>query len=142
MTETPTPPRRRSSLLLLTLAALIPVAAILGALYVKWILRPSRENRALNEQLVLQTVGLATPVVNKLDPRFADANGDLIADPPTDPKQLIDPNPIVFSFIAVEDPTAYRDVFKEFADHLSKTTGRPVEYLMATSSDEQLRALR
>ena len=142
MTDVPSPPRRRTPLLILTLAALIPVAAVLGALYVIWILRPSQANRALNEQLVLQTVGLATPVVNKLDPRFTDANGDSIADPPTDPKQLIDPNPIVFSFVAVEDPTAYRDTFKEFADHLSKTTGRPVEYLMATSSDEQLRALR
>jgi|SRR5687768_2981283 len=142
MTDVERPARRRSSLLTLILAALIPVAAILGALYVIWIVRPRQANQALNEQLVLQTVGLATPVVNKLDARFSDANNDLIADPPADASKLIDPDPLVFSFVAVEDPGPYKEVFQAFSDHLAKVTGKRVEYLMATSSDEQLRALR
>ena len=91
---------------------------------------------------MLRTVGLATPVNNRLDPRFTDADGDLVADTPTDPAQQIDPDPIVFSYVAVEDPGVYRESFKEFMDHLAKVTGRRVEYLMATSTEEQLIALR
>jgi hypothetical protein len=35
------------------------------------------------------------PVTNRLDPRFADADNDLIADPPADPKRQVDPDVLV-----------------------------------------------
>jgi phosphonate transport system substrate-binding protein len=135
-------PRRRTSRLLLFFAIVLPVAAIVAVLWMLWVKIPRQTNQAMNEGLVLHTVGLATPVKNQLDPRFTDADNDLVADPPSDPAKLIDPDPLVFSYVAVEDPSHYRESFKEFMDHLAKVTGKRVEYLMATSTDEQLVALR
>ena len=142
MDATETAHRRRTSPLVLFLAIVLPVAAIGAVLWMVWIKIPKQQNQAMNEELVLRTVGLATPVNNRLDPRFSDADGDLVADTPADPAQQIDPNPLVFSYVAVEDPSGYRESFKEFMYHLSKVTGRRVEYLMATSTEEQLIALR
>lgn len=140
-TDSASRPRRTSSLLLF-LAIALPVAAIGAVLWMMWVRIPRQQNQAMNEGLVLHTVGLATPVKNQLDPRFTDADGDLVADAPTDPAKLIDPDPLVFSYIAVEDPAQYRDAFKEFMDHLGRVTGKRVEYLMTTSTEEQLAALR
>lgn len=134
--------RRRTAPLLMFFAIVLPVAAIAAVLWTVWVKIPRQQNQAMNEELVLHTVGLATPVTNQLDPRFTDADGDLVADVPTDPAKLIDPDVLVFSYVAVEDPSRYREAFKEFMDHLAKVTGKRVEYLMATSTDEQLIALR
>ena len=134
--------RRSTSPLVLFLAVVLPVAAIAAVLYLVWIKIPKQQNREMNEELVLHTVGLATPVSNRLDARYTDADGDLVADTPADASQLLDPDPLVFSYVAVEDPTEFRAAFKEFMDHLAKVTGKRVEYLMATNTDEQLVALR
>jgi phosphonate transport system substrate-binding protein len=142
MDATDTTRRRRTSPIVLFLAVVVPVAAIAAALWMVWIKIPKQQNREMNEELVLRTVGLAKPVSNKLDERYTDADGDLVADTPTDAAQLLDPDPIVFSYVAVEDPSEFRDAFKEFMDHLAKVTGKRVEYLMASSTEEQLVALR
>ncbi|HJO85959.1 MAG TPA: phosphate/phosphite/phosphonate ABC transporter substrate-binding protein, partial [Rhodospirillales bacterium] len=39
-----------------------------------------------------------------LDKRFCDANGDLVADTPTDASKLLNPSTLVFSYTPVEDP--------------------------------------
>lgn len=135
-------PRRHTPPIVLFLAVVLPVAAIAAVLWMVWIRIPREQNKEMNEQLVLRTVGLATPVSNRLDARYTDADGDLVADTPTDASLLLDPDPIVFSYVAVDDPTDFRDAFKEFMDHLAKVTGKRVEYLMATSTEEQLVALR
>ena len=58
----------------------------------------AESNRQGSEKL--QNMILRTDGQLKLDPRFADADGDLIADPPKDPAQLVSPDVLVFSFIA------------------------------------------
>src|SRR5437868_420783 len=42
-----------------------------------------------------------------LDKPYCDRNGDLVADAPTDPKQLINPSTLVFAYTPVEDPALY-----------------------------------
>ena len=42
-----------------------------------------------------------------LDTMYCDANKDLVADPPTDPKKFRDPKTLVFAFTPVEDPSVY-----------------------------------
>ena len=49
-------------------------------------------------------LGCAGPTL-ALDPRFQDANGDMVADAPTDPKMWLDPATLVFAYTPVEDPT-------------------------------------
>ncbi len=39
-----------------------------------------------------------------LDSRYTDADGDLIADIPTDASKLVDPDMLIFAYTPVEDP--------------------------------------
>jgi phosphonate transport system substrate-binding protein len=39
-----------------------------------------------------------------LDARFTDANGDMVADAPTDPKQQIDPSVLIFAYTPSRTP--------------------------------------
>src|ERR1700680_4668968 len=45
-----------------------------------------------------------------LDKTYCDRDGDLVADTPTDPKQLVNPSTIIFSYTPVEDPAVYTKV--------------------------------
>lgn len=78
----------------------------------------------------------------KLDARYGDADGDMIADIPTDPAQLVDPDTLIFAYTPVEDPSVYVDVWKEFLDHLAATTGKEVEFFPVQSNAAQYEALR
>ncbi|WFE76056.1 phosphate/phosphite/phosphonate ABC transporter substrate-binding protein [Roseinatronobacter sp. S2] len=77
-----------------------------------------------------------------LDPRFTDADGDLIADIPTDPSEWVDPAVLVFAYTPVEDPAVYEDVWAEFLDHMSEVTGKPVQFFPVQSNAAQLEAMR
>ena len=77
-----------------------------------------------------------------LDVRFCDRDGDLIADPPTDPKDFVDPDTLVFAYTPVEDPAVYAEVWQEFLDHLSKTTGKRVQFFPVQSNAAQIEAMR
>lgn len=86
---------------------------------------------------------LAAPVAAfTLDSRFTDADGDLIADIPTDPSQWVDPAVLIFAYTPVEDPAVYVDVWQEFLDHLSEVTGKPVQFFPVQSNAAQLEAMR
>ena len=61
-----------------------------------------------------------------LDAQFCDANKDLVADTPTDPKKLKDPSTLVFAFTPVEDPSIYEKLFRPFMGHLSQCVGKKV----------------
>jgi phosphonate transport system substrate-binding protein len=92
--------------------------------------------------LYVSMTGLSRPIVNHLDPRFGTANADLVANPPADAAKQIDPTPLLFSYVATEQPEKYRDAFKECCDALSKQIGRPVEYVIFSSTDDELNAMR
>jgi phosphonate transport system substrate-binding protein len=77
-----------------------------------------------------------------MDPRFKDANGDIVADAPTDSKQWIDPATLVFAYTPVEDPAVYAPVWAPFLDHLSKVTGKRVQFFPVQSNAAQLEAMR
>ncbi len=77
-----------------------------------------------------------------LDERFCDANGDLVADTPTDASKLLNPSTLVFSYTPVEDPAVYENVFTEFMAYLSKKTGKKVKWFGADSYAAQVEALR
>ncbi len=78
----------------------------------------------------------------QLDVRYCDDNGDLVADTPTDPSQWLDPDPLVFSYTPVEDPSVYENVFEEFMDYLSQVTGKRVKWYGAESYAAQVEAMR
>jgi phosphonate transport system substrate-binding protein len=77
-----------------------------------------------------------------LDPRFTDSDGDLVADAPKDPKFLIDPPVLIFSYTPVEDPAVYGKVWDGFIKHMEKVTGKRVQFFPVQSNAAQLEAMR
>ncbi|MEO1090658.1 MAG: phosphate/phosphite/phosphonate ABC transporter substrate-binding protein [Pseudomonadota bacterium] len=78
----------------------------------------------------------------ELDPRFTDADGDLVADIPTDPSELVDPPTLIFAYTPVEDPAVYAEVWEGFLDHMADVTGKSVQFFPVQSNAAQLEAMR
>jgi phosphonate transport system substrate-binding protein len=133
----------------LLLAILIPVGVVAALLWFLWVRTPISEGQAHTHEVMLRTSGLSRPIVNKLDLRFGDADGDLVADVPADSKALIDPPTLVFTYIPIprddDNPTAtdpYKQAFADFVAHLQVITGKPAEYRVYESVNDQLKAMR
>ncbi len=97
--------------------------------------------RAFLYSLVMAAVSLSFGA-QAMDPRFKDSNGDLLADTPTDPKEWVDPAVLVFAYTPVEDPSVYAKVWDGFIQHLSKATGKRVQFFPVQSNAAQIEAMR
>jgi phosphonate transport system substrate-binding protein len=78
----------------------------------------------------------------QLDPRFTDADGDLIADIPADASQWIDPPVLIFAYTPVEDPAVYAEAWSDFLVHMEAVTGKPVQFFPVQSNAAQIEAMR
>jgi phosphonate transport system substrate-binding protein len=134
--------RKRTSPVLLLLAALVPVAVVATVLWFQWVQRTRQSARETSYANARRLLGLEKQARNALDPRFTDTNNDLVADAPGDPAQLVDPPTLYFSYVALEDPAPYQTAFADLLAHLSRVTGKKVEYLPVTTTNDQLKALR
>jgi phosphonate transport system substrate-binding protein len=100
---------------------------------------------AVSVGFLLATAGPAAAACKNrgnLDSRFCDDNGDLVADTPSDPSKLLDPDTLVFSYTPVEDPSVYENVFTEFIAYLAEKTGKKVKWYGAESYAAQVEAMR
>lgn len=95
----------------------------------------------LTAAIVLGSLGLGGPA-RALDPRYRDADGDLVADPPTDPARWVDPPTLVFTYTPAEDPSLYARIFAELVDHLARRIGRKVQFLQVQSNAAMVEAMR
>ena len=77
-----------------------------------------------------------------LDKAYCDRNGDLVADLPTDPKKIVNPSTLIFSYTPVEDPAVYQKVWDGFLKHMEKATGRRVVFFPVQSNAAQYEAMR
>lgn len=77
-----------------------------------------------------------------LDARYRDADGDLVADAPSDTKDQVDPPVLVFAYTPVEDPAVYAKVWDGFIKHLEKTTAKRVQFFPVQSNAAQIEAMR
>jgi phosphonate transport system substrate-binding protein len=135
-------PARKGFSLGRVVMALLPFAFLLFGFYLYQRETFEAEAQRQGEQLLLGTLGLSRPTKNKLDERFADTDGDLVADSPKDAADLLDPDPLIFSYVGGDDAERQKEVWKEFLLALSAATGKRVEYLAPGSIDDQLRALK
>ena len=78
----------------------------------------------------------------KLGSRFQDADGDMVADTPSDPGKHIDPSTLIFAYTPVEDPAVYAKVWKGFLEHMEKVTGKKVQFFPVQSNAAQIEAMR
>ena len=77
-----------------------------------------------------------------LDNQYCDADKDLVADTPTDPSKLKNPNTLVFTYTPVEDPAVYEKIFKPFTDHLAQCTAKRVVFFQVQSNAAEIEAMR
>ncbi|WP_180900259.1 phosphate/phosphite/phosphonate ABC transporter substrate-binding protein [Martelella soudanensis] len=77
-----------------------------------------------------------------LDSRYTDADGDLIADIPSDPAELVDPSVLIFAYTPVEDPAVYAEAWKDFLTHIEEVTGKRVQFFPVDSNAAQIEAMR
>jgi phosphonate transport system substrate-binding protein len=84
----------------------------------------------------------ACPNRGDLDAQYCDANKDMVADTPTDPKRLKNPSTIVFTYTPVEDPAVYEKIFSPFTDHLAKCTSKKVVFFQVQSNAAEIEAMR
>lgn len=77
-----------------------------------------------------------------LDTRYCDADGDLLADVPSDKSAWKNPDTLIFSYTPVEDPSVYENVFEDFMAYLGKVTGKRVRWFAAESYAAQIEAMR
>ena len=78
----------------------------------------------------------------ELDTPFCDEDGDLLADPPKDPRRLKDPDTLFFTNSPLDDPAVFNRLMQPFVDHLAKCTGRRVRYYDVFSSAAAIEAMR
>ncbi len=77
-----------------------------------------------------------------LDAAYCDTNFDLTADLPTDPKDWVNPDTIIFTYTPVEDPAVYASIWEGFVDHMAEVTGKKVVFFPVDSNAAQLEAMR
>jgi len=77
-----------------------------------------------------------------LDVRYCDRDGDLVADPPSDPRLRLDPDVLIFAYTPVEDPAQFRGVWRGFLDHLEGIVSREVRFFPVQSNAAQIEAMR
>jgi phosphonate transport system substrate-binding protein len=77
-----------------------------------------------------------------LDKAYCDSDGDLVADAPTDPKQLVNPPTLIFAYTPVEDPAVYTKVWDGFIKHMEKVTGKKVVFFPVQSNAAEIEAMR
>src|SRR5262249_26398596 len=122
------------------LTLLVLAVVVIGVLYIvksrEWE-QPSREK----EEKLLSQMGFGSATPMQLDRQYVDADGDLVADPPKDPSQLITPTKIEFSFIGSDTADDERANWKDFADFLSKKTSIPVEVVAFKNREDERQAM-
>ncbi|MFO0825535.1 MAG: phosphate/phosphite/phosphonate ABC transporter substrate-binding protein [Gemmataceae bacterium] len=79
-----------------------------------------------------------------LAPQYTDANGDLVADAPTDPAKFLKVDEIVFSVVGTDNPQDAEKVWKDFMAALAAATGDKVKVRYASgigSVQDQVKAV-
>ncbi len=78
----------------------------------------------------------------ELDVNYCDANGDMVADVPTDSKKWKDPSTLVWAYTPVEDPAVYEKIFAPFTAHLAACTSKKVVFFQVQNNAAEIEAMR
>lgn len=123
------------------LMVVLPVAIVCFALFL-WskTLVPAAQEESSSD--VLARMFISDAALSAPSMGFADFDGDLVADSPSDPEQMIDPDVLTFSYVASQEESAPEEAFAELIEALSETTGREVRFVQYESVDDQLAELK
>ena len=138
---TPIPPSPTGSWTL-TFALVVLLVAVAGGVYA-YVRYTNPEPPPVDELQSLKGYITDLKKTQNLDAAYTDANGDLVADPPTSPDKFLKVNEIGFSVVATEDAEKAQAQWKDFMAALKKATGKEVKYLADIDTvDDQVKAVR
>ena|SRR6478672_4684060 len=123
------------------LMVILPATLIIAAVYALTAREFERASREKEQTLQAEMGFGQSSAPLHLDKRFADADGDLVADVPQDPAKQISPAKLIFSYIGASNADAERDNWKEFVVFLAQQTGKPVDIVVFKTTEEQIQAL-
>jgi len=119
--DRPVPARRFSPFnVCITIVSLV---LVLGGLVGWYWLEVERDARKVAD--VTPTFSVAVDFPMKLEARFKDADGDLVADPPADAREWLDPEMLVFATLG-SDATKEAADWADFIVYLKEVTGKEV----------------
>jgi phosphonate transport system substrate-binding protein len=119
----------------------LPVAIVAALLYA-WSSRlPGAAQQEVAANVFPRMLGKPEAVVGE-SIKFVDKDGDMVADPPEDPKDCIAPEALTFSYVASEEDPLPQEKWKELIAALAQKTGHKVNYIHYTNIDDQLAALK
>jgi phosphonate transport system substrate-binding protein len=123
--------------LYLALAATIAYVAVVAV-------RVSQEKAKFKKAQALSVVRIGVVEANQkhLSAQYSDKSGRLLADPPADASQLIDPDTIEVAYINDEDADASEVDWKEFQSHLAEVTGKKVNLRKYTNGVDDVAAVK
>lgn len=123
------------------LAIVLPIA-VLGVIALVWSL--SLESRARSDMasIVMGRMFLAEPLPTSGQMAFTDADNDMVADPPTDPAKLLNPDVLVFSYVATEEAGPPEETWAEIGAALKQKINKDIKLVHYKTADEQLAALK
>lgn len=124
------------------MVALLVLIALCAGFY--WMRVNNLETQAKQQSLdrTLSNFRSNLTPMEKLDPIYDDANGDLLPDSPESAEMSVTPTELTFSFIASNDETNTAEMWKPVMEALESTTGIPTKYIQLTDTKKQLQALR
>jgi phosphonate transport system substrate-binding protein len=99
---------------------------------------------ALAALLLTAGIAAAQPCGHRgdLDALYCDEDRDLLPDPPKDPAKLVSPDPLIFTYVPVEDPAVYENVWSDFLKHVEKVTGKKTQFFGLQNYAAQIEAMR
>ncbi len=86
-------------------------------------------------------LGLSDPHPRTLAEGLVDSDGDLVADAPSDPEACIDPDALLFSYVASPEAEQTEKAMQPLVDHLASATGKTVQYVRFENERDQLKAI-
>ena len=122
------PPKPAGTSVVRILAITATLAAIAGAVFAVFYYQ-NKDVPSVDTMKALKSAVSEVDRFAKLDPAYADANGDLVADEPTDATKFVNPAELTFTTVVFDNPDQAEQIWKPFLDHLAKTTGKKVSYL-------------
>lgn len=120
-------PARRFSLGRVAVIGLLAAAAA-GAYYY-YVLATEGKVEPVDIRPSLREFARTLKKSSQLATGYEDKDGDKLADPPGDSAKVLNPDVIMFTVVAQDDPADAEKLWQPLMEHLAKATGKPVKYL-------------
>jgi phosphonate transport system substrate-binding protein len=143
--DSPTAPKTSARALIVALVCVV-IAAVTGVAGGMWYSNQANSAERSPLSRSLANTERVRGSTGRLADAFADADGNLVADPPKDAGKLIDPPALGFApvarFRSEAEAEAEAKEWQPFLDHLKKVTGKEVKFVPAFSSTKQFELMK